>query len=71
MSFYTGVCEDGTKGFEKCRGGARECTFAEYRDRFFVYDGMPDFSGSDPLFFRGQCGHFAVCPRLYEGNPLW
>ena len=30
-----------------------------------------DFSGSDPLFFRGQCGHFAVCPRLYEGNPLW
>ena len=33
--------------------------------------GMPDFSGSDPLFFRGQCGHFAVCPRLYEGNPLW
>ena len=65
------VSEDGTKGFEKCRGGARECTFAEYRDRFFVYDGMPDFSGSDPLFFRGQCGHFAVCPRLYEGNPLW
>ena len=60
-----------SKGFEKCRGGARECTFAEYRDRFFVYDGMPDFSGSDPLFFRGQCGHFAVCPRLYEGNPLW
>ena len=20
---------------------------------------------------EGQCGHFAVCPRLYEGNPLW
>lgn len=61
----------GQKDLKSAEAVLRECTFAEYRDRFFVYDGMPDFSGSDPLFFRGQCGHFAVCPRLYEGNPLW
>lgn len=61
----------GQKDLKSAEAVLGNVLFAEYRDRFFVYDGMPDFSGSDPLFFRGQCGHFAVCPRLYEGNPLW
>lgn len=35
------------------------------------YDTYPYFSRSYPLFFRRQRRDCGVCPRLYEGDPLW
>ena len=61
----------GTKRLRYGATCAGKCIGVEYHHRACFYDTYPYFSRSYPLFFRRQRRDCGVCPRLYEGDPLW